>query len=98
MALIVTIILLLIIAGITVATLTGDNSLITKTTDAKMYTEIAELKEKVNLKKLTDITKTIDGSINEVLETDSPYNDSLEIEDGKLVYKKINGIILILKD
>ena len=87
-ALIVTIILLLIIAGITVATLTGDNSLITKTTDAKMYTEIAELKEKVNLKKLTDITKTIDGSINEVLETDSPYNDSLEIEDGKLVYKK----------
>ncbi len=39
-ALVVTIIILLILAGVTIATLRGDNGLITRARDAKIATEI----------------------------------------------------------
>lgn len=48
-ALIVTIIVLLILAGITVATLTGDNGIITKTGDAVTQTNQAQLEDEVDL-------------------------------------------------
>lgn len=44
-ALVITIIVLLILAGVTVATLTGDNGLLQKATNAKEETEIGEEKE-----------------------------------------------------
>ena len=44
-ALVITIIVLLILAGVTVATLTGDNGLLTKTNEAKESTEIETEKE-----------------------------------------------------
>ena len=46
-ALVVTIIVLLILAGVTIATLTGDNGILTQASDAKIKTEIAEVKERV---------------------------------------------------
>ena len=46
-ALVITIIVLLILAGVTIATLTGDNGILTKAGDAKTSTEIAEVKERV---------------------------------------------------
>lgn len=48
-ALVVTIIVLLIIAGISVITLTGENGIITRASSAKRLTEEAELKEKIKL-------------------------------------------------
>lgn len=48
-ALIVTIIVLLILAGVTIVTLTGDNGLITKANEAKTVTEEAKLKDEVQL-------------------------------------------------
>lgn len=48
-ALVITIIVLLILAGVTIATLTGDNGLLKKATEAKEKTEIAELMERVKL-------------------------------------------------
>lgn len=48
-ALVVTIIILLILAGVTIATLTGDNGIISQTQNAKEQTEIAEEKEQMNL-------------------------------------------------
>lgn len=48
-ALVVTIIVLLILAGITVAALTGDNGLIGKSSDAKKATEISEGKEQLEI-------------------------------------------------
>ena len=39
-ALVITIIVLLILAGITIATLTGNNGILTKTNEAKEQTEI----------------------------------------------------------
>ena len=48
-ALVVTIVVLLILAGVTIATLTGDNGIITRTNEAKEETEKAGAKEKVQM-------------------------------------------------
>lgn len=48
-ALVVTIVTLLILAGVTVATLTGDNGVITKAQESKFKTEIKELQEEYDL-------------------------------------------------
>ena len=44
---ILNIIVLLILAGVTIATLTGENGILTRASDAKEQTEIAEVKERV---------------------------------------------------
>ena len=48
-ALVITIIVLLILAGVTISTLTGDNGLLTKTTDTKKENIIGTEKEKIGL-------------------------------------------------
>ena len=48
-ALVITIIVLLILAGVTIATLTGENGILTRATDAKTNTEVAEEKEAISL-------------------------------------------------
>ena len=48
-ALVITIIVLLILAGVSIATLTGENGLIKQATVAKENTEIAGSEEKINL-------------------------------------------------
>ena len=48
-ALVVSIVVLLILAGVSIVTLTGDNGLLNQTTSAKQKTELATFKEKLNL-------------------------------------------------
>ena len=48
-ALVVSIVVLLILAGVSIVTLTGDNGLLNQTTGAKQKTELATFKEKLNL-------------------------------------------------
>ena len=48
-ALVITIIVLLILAGISIATLAGENGLLTKADTAKTETSIASAKEKVQI-------------------------------------------------
>lgn len=48
-ALVITIIVLLILAGVTIATLTGENGLLTRANESKTQTEIGEEKEQINL-------------------------------------------------
>ncbi len=48
-ALVVTIIILLILAGVTIATLTGENGILTKAKEAKEKTEIASQEEQRKL-------------------------------------------------
>lgn len=55
-ALVITIIVLLILAGITIATLTGDNGILTKVNEAKEQTEIGKEKEIVKLATTAVIT------------------------------------------
>ena len=48
-ALVITIIVLLILASVTIATLTGENGILTRANDAKEQTEIASVKEQAQL-------------------------------------------------
>ena len=48
-ALVITIIVLLVLAGVSIATLTGENGILTRAGDAKTNTEIAEEKEAIGL-------------------------------------------------
>ena len=48
-ALVITIIVLLILAGVTIATLTGDNGILTQATNAKTMTQISSLKEEIDM-------------------------------------------------
>ena len=71
---ILNIIVLLILAGVTIATLTGDNGILTKATEAQEDTEIAEEKEKVELSATGALTKANGGEISQ---------ENLEEELGK---------------
>ena len=48
-ALVITIIVLLILAGVTIAMLTGDNGILTKTNQAKTSTTKGEVADKINM-------------------------------------------------
>ena len=48
-ALVITIIVLLILAGVSIAMLTGDNGILTKSTQAQRETEMGEIADKINL-------------------------------------------------
>ena len=64
-ALVITIIVLLILAGVTIATLTGDNGILTKATEAKSETEEGEEEERVKLSAVGALTKNNGGEIKE---------------------------------
>ena len=48
-ALVITIIVLLILAGVSIAMLTGDNGILTKSTESTTATDLAEVLERVNM-------------------------------------------------
>ncbi len=62
-ALVITIIVLLILAGVTIAALTGDNGILGRATEAREQTDIAEEKEKVQLSVLGALAKDNGGAI-----------------------------------
>ena len=85
-SLVITIIVLLILAGITISTLVGENGIITKATEAKISTELSAYKEKLELYK---VNKTSENTnfIEETLtagKTDLNYNTKSEEETGNI--------------
>ena len=102
-ALVITIIILLILAGVTIQTLTGDNGLITKAQSAKEKVNEEEIEEQIKLAQLeyqttkyTNTAKTeaeyMQEILNkvfdeEVLVTKSGRNYKVKIGNGKTVYK-----------
>ena len=62
-ALVITIIVLLILAGVSIATLTGDNGILTRANDARTSTEIGEEREKVELSAVGALAKDNGGEI-----------------------------------
>ena len=65
-ALVITIIVLLILAGVTIATLTGENGILTKATEAKEETRAAEAEERVDLwKSEKEASNYINGTVKE---------------------------------
>ena len=62
-ALVITIIVLLILAGVSIAMLTGQNGILTQANNAKNATELASAKEKVELAVIGAISQTRDGTL-----------------------------------
>ena len=85
-ALVITIIVLLILAGVTIATLTGENGILTRTMEAKFKTEISDIKEQIEIKGISNSKENAFGTVNGILEVESSYNEKLAIENGNLVY------------
>ena len=63
-ALVITIIVLLILAAVSIATLTGENGILTRANDAKTSTEIAEEREKVELSATAALAEDLGGEID----------------------------------
>lgn len=94
----ITIIVLLILAGVTITTLTGKNGLLTKTGEVGFKTEIAKYKEELELYKtkmflFDEDSSTLkadtitDPTIQEIIKSmTDEYAKILRIEDGNLVY------------
>ena len=102
-ALVITIIVLLILAGISIATLTGENGILTKGENATKETEIAEAKEQAKL----DITEWLADQLEKGKSTnikDSDIQRILErkdyvgsVEANKFTTKK-NGYEILYKE
>ncbi len=67
-ALIVTIIVLLILAGVTIATLTGDNGILSQVQNASTTTKIAEIEEQANLIYTAELIKRLSGQTSTELD------------------------------
>ena len=93
-ALVITIVVLLILAGITMATLIGDNGLINKAKDAKIKTDIASIKEEIRtdiLGKQTENQGNIsDDNLKEILEKYGTLSEEEKLTDKTLTTKKGN--------
>ena len=93
-ALVITIIVLLILAGISIATLTGNNGLLNKTTSAKEETKKAEYKESLELigaglqidkRRENWTTGVFMGKYKEAIENDKKFKGSLVKEENNKI-------------
>ena len=86
-ALVITIIVLLILAGVTIATLTGDNGLLTKAGEAKRASEIAGEKETVELAVIKATSESNYGKLEE-------QNLKNALEEGSTVEQKEKNFLV----
>ena len=93
-ALVITIIVLLILAGVTIATLTGENGILTRASEASIETRGASVEERKNLWKTEqqtdnytnettakELNELLDDLVNEGLLTDAEKQTVLDSED-----------------
>ena len=94
-ALVITIVVLLILAGVTIATLTGENGILTKATEAKTNTEIASEKEAIGLAYNASKTNNKGGDV-----TDQNLNDEFDINgtNAKAIDNGDGTITVIFND
>lgn len=87
-ALVITIIVLLILAGVTIATLTGDNGLLRKTIEAKFKSEIKQYEEELRLSISAEETETLGNRTNiiNVPKKDLEGNDNENYETDMVKY------------
>ncbi len=85
-ALVITIIVLLILAGVSIATLTGDSGIITKANEAELSTELSGYKEQLELYKVDKYSEN-SNFVEETLtagKTELNYNTKSEDEIGNI--------------
>lgn len=88
-ALVITIIVLLILAAISITTLTGENGILTKASTSKLTTEQAEILEDLRLRmyeKQLDIETNITPI--QYLQSIGIIKETIEAEEGKLDRKR----------
>ena len=69
-ALVITIIVLLILAGVSIAMLTGDNGILTRANEAKEDTAVAEAVERINMELNAAYALVLSGDIGETFTDD----------------------------
>ena len=84
-ALVITIIVLLILAGISIAMLTGNNGLLTKANDAKSETSKAEVIERINMELNAAYADVLSGDITTFEGYEDKIADNLKDNNGKTV-------------
>ena len=87
MALVVTIIILLILAGISIGMLSGDNSIINQAGNAKTQTDIAEEKEIIDLAVVRAMGKSKYGDIDETYFTNELEKNNATVTKSGSKYK-----------
>ena len=102
-ALVVTIIILLILSGITIGTLIGNGGIIEKAQEAKKATIVSAIKEQIEIDKLSKSLEKEDGMIteDELKEILENYGEIIYDEDGELIegiIEKDNGYEVLLPD
>ena len=97
-ALIVTIIVLLILAGVSIAMLTGNNGILSQAQNAKKETEESEKEEKLDLLKQEDlINETLDGvEVDDV--TDEKPGELEKEDENTLVINSIEDLVFFAYD
>ena len=91
-ALIVTIIVLIILTGISISSLTGEDGTVLNASKAKLKTEVKDIEEQIELKEINenDGEDFQFGTLKELIGREDEYNEILYMEDGELVYIKEN--------
>lgn len=84
-SLVVTIIVLIILAGVTINAVLNDG-IIENATKAKFVSEIVQIKEEVKIRKLNDTESVRFTTLKKVIGRDDKYNEMLSIENGKVVH------------
>ena len=91
-ALIVTIVVLLILAGVSIATLTGENGLINRAKDSKIQTEISSIKEEIQIdiigKQSENNGNISEDSLKEILEKYGTLSEEEKLTDKTLTTKE----------
>lgn len=87
-ALIVTIIVLLILAGVSITTIGGDNGIVVNASKAKFMTEVRDIQEQIELAEIknNDGEDFQFGTLEKLIERTDGYNEILSVEKGNLVY------------
>ena len=100
-ALVITIIVLLILAGVSIAMLTGNNGILTQANQAKENSNREEAKEKVQVEALGSIDKsgkfnsgTFENNLKKNLKLSD--NDIVENEDTKTITVTVDGYNVII--
>ena len=85
LVLVITIIVLLILAGVTIASLTGDNGILINAQDAKLATELSKYQEELELYKVTKTMEDVNFEEETLTagKTDLNYNTKSE-EEGNI--------------
>ena len=89
-ALVITIIVLLILAGVSIAMLTGDNGILTKATESTTATDLAEVLERVNMELNAQMANAMAGDSFDTV-GDIEKNLGLDTE------KKLKGYAIVVE-